>query len=101
MMSKDLSELWALIQADLQRARALLPVRDDDPVIREYHDFLSQNELELACDMLEEYGIGREVEPAFWLALKDAAIKMSLEARASRYQALALPQCPRSRPKGG
>jgi hypothetical protein len=90
MASDELQALWAQIEADLRRARSFLPPdADSDPVVREYQEFLEHNELELACDMLEQYAEERPMGPAFWLALRDAAAKMSLQERASQYEAQA------------
>jgi hypothetical protein len=81
-----LSKMWALIEADLVRARSTL---SDDAAshkaIRDYQDFLNHNELELACDMLEVYAEDHQVSREFWLALRDAATKMKLP-RAERYE---------------
>lgn len=83
----DLPILWALIKADLLRARNLLPNSyDDSPSLRQFHEFLEHNELELACDVLEESATDRAVSSEFWLALHDAASKMHLEENAARYQ---------------
>jgi hypothetical protein len=83
----DLPKLWALIETDLGRARSTLP---DDALshnaIRDCQEFLNHNELELACDMLEAYAEDHEVSREFWLALRDAAIKMQLP-KATRYEA--------------
>ena len=83
----DLPKLWALIKADLLRARNLLPKSyDDSQSLRQYYKFLEHNELELACDALEDSAKDRTVSRDFWLALRDAASKMSLEENAARYQ---------------
>jgi len=83
----DLPKLWALIKADLLRARNLLPKSyDDSQSLRQYYEFLEHNELELACDALEDSAKDRTVSRDFWLALRDAASKMSLEENAARYQ---------------
>ena len=83
----DIPKLWALIKADLLRARNLLPKSyDDSQSLRQYYEFLEHNELELACDALEDSAKDRTVSRDFWLALRDAASKMSLEENAARYQ---------------
>ncbi|MFZ0772855.1 MAG: hypothetical protein WCA49_00220 [Candidatus Sulfotelmatobacter sp.] len=83
----ELPKLWALIEADLTRARSMLPSSaDGDPAIREFGGFLDHTELELACDMLEHYGEHNVVSAEFWLALRDAATKMQLADRASQYE---------------
>ncbi|MGA2374843.1 MAG: hypothetical protein ABSF72_04950, partial [Candidatus Sulfotelmatobacter sp.] len=66
----DLPKLWALIEADLTRARSMLPrSAADDPTIHEFEEFLDHNELGLACDMLAHYGEHNPVSVDFWLAL--------------------------------
>jgi hypothetical protein len=83
----DLPKLWTLIKADLLRARNLLPKSyDDSQSLRQYYEFLEHYELELACDALEDSAKDRTVSRDFWLALRDAASKMSLEENAARYQ---------------
>lgn len=81
----DLPEQWALIEADLERARSTLPqeAASSEPV-RYYQEFLQHNELELACDMLEAYAEDHQVSKEFWIALRDAATKMKLPS-ATRY----------------
>lgn len=86
----DLPKLWALIEADLARARSTLPDgAASHKTIREYKEFLDHNEFELACDMLEAYAEDRPVSEEFWLALRDAATKMQLPDRAGRYEGYA------------
>jgi hypothetical protein len=83
----DLSKLWVFIEADLARARNTLPEdASSHEAIRNYQEFLDHNELELACDMLEAYSKEHPVKKEFWLALRDAAIKMQLPS-ATRYEA--------------
>jgi hypothetical protein len=83
----ELPKLWSLIEADLTRARGLLPSSvAGDQAIREFEEFIDHNELELACDMLEHYGEHNLVSAEFWLALHDAATKMQLADRASQYE---------------
>jgi hypothetical protein len=83
-------ELWRLVEADLKQARNTLPGNAaSDQIIQLYEEFLAHNELELACDMLEEYAKDHAAGAEFWLALRDAAIKMQLLDRASRYEGYA------------
>jgi hypothetical protein len=90
MASSELIELWKRIEADLRRARGTLPPEAaEDPAVREYQDFLDHNELELACDLLEAYAEDHPVSREFWLALRDASVKMELHDRAARYDTLA------------
>jgi hypothetical protein len=85
--SMDLSKLWALISADLARARNSLPDHAaSDRAITEYQGYLNHNELELACDMLEAYAEDQTVTKEFWLALRDAAAKMKFPDRVRRYE---------------
>lgn len=86
----DLPKLWAQIRADLEQARGtLLNDAANDKAISQYEEFLSHNELELACDMLESCAEGYTVKKEFWLALRDAAAKMELYDRARRYERFA------------
>ena len=86
----DLPKLWAQIRADLERARStLLKDAANDNAISQYEEFLSHNELELACDTLESYAETHTVNKEFWLALRDAAAKMELYDRARRYERFA------------
>ena len=86
----DLPRLWASIRADLHRACKLLPnSSDDSESLRQYHQFVEHNELELACDALEDSAKDRAASGDFWVALRDAAQKMRLEGNAARYEKLA------------
>ena len=86
----DLPNLWVAIRADLQRACSLMPGSlEGSGSLHQYHEFVEHNELELACDALEESAKDRIVSSEFWLALRDAAQKMGLEENASRYEKLA------------
>ena len=90
----DLPKLWMSIRADLHRACNLLPGSSEDSgSLRQYHEFVAHNELELACDALEESAKDRIVSSDFWLALRDAAQKMRLGESAARYEKLAKAGC--------
>jgi hypothetical protein len=83
----DLPKLWALIKEDLCLARNLLPhSAEDQQSLARYSEFVEQNELELACDALEESAKDRVVSTEFWMALHDAATKMQLQENATRYE---------------
>ena len=87
MVDPHLLKLWALIEADLRRARDLLPPAvEDQQSLAQYYEFLEHNELGLACDALEESAKDRIVGTEFWLALRDAATKMQLPEHATRYE---------------
>jgi hypothetical protein len=76
----NLPKLWALIREDLRRARNLLPhSAENQQSLAQYSEFLEHNELELACDALEESAGDRFVSAEFWMALRDAATKMQLQ----------------------
>ena len=86
----DLPKLWASIRADLYRACNLLPGSSEDSAgLRQCHEFIEHNELELACYALEESAKDRAVSSDFWLALRDAAQKMRLGDSSARYEKLA------------
>jgi hypothetical protein len=54
-------------------------------VITDFHDYLDHNELELAADVLADFGDEREdVAPGFWEALKYAYEDMELGDKAKR-----------------
>ncbi len=83
----DLPKLWGLVKADLHRARNLLPDSSaNQQSLHYYHEFVEHNELELACDALEESAGDRAVSREFWLALRDAATEMQLGGNAARYE---------------
>jgi hypothetical protein len=87
----DRCELWKAITADLVRARATLPEgAASHQAVCLYQDFIENNELGLACDMLEQYAEECPANSDFWLALRDAAMKMQLPDRVSRYEAFAI-----------
>jgi hypothetical protein len=82
----DLHSLWIQIASDLARARNTLPENAaTHSAVKEYEDFLSHNELQLACEALEEYAKSEPVTMDFWLALRDAATNMQLPEHANRY----------------
>ena len=86
----DRRERWKAITADLVRARATLPEgAASHKAVRLYQEFIDNNELGLACDMLEGYAEECPMNKDFWLALRDAAMKMQLPDQASRYEAYA------------
>ena len=64
----DRHELWTQIEADLKRARSTLQNNAaTHKAIKEYEDFLSHNELELACEALEGYAESDHVSKIFGL----------------------------------
>jgi hypothetical protein len=83
----SLHDLWKSIEADLVRARCTLPVSaENSDAVRQYQEYVDNNEFELACDMLAFYGQDHPVSREFWLALRDAASKMENRNQAHRYQ---------------
>ena len=82
------SELWSSIRYDLMCACQTLP-KDAGihEAIGQCREYLEHNELELACDALERYGNENPVPSDFWIALRNAAIKMGLQRNASRFAA--------------
>jgi len=86
----DLAKLCAQIRTDLEQARnTLLNDAASHKALSQYEEFLSHNELELACDMLESCAETHTVSREFWFALRDAAAKMELHDRARKYERLA------------
>jgi hypothetical protein len=83
----SLHDLWKSIEADLVRARGTLPLSaETDDAVRQYQEYVDNNEFELACDMLAFYGQDQPVSKEFWLALRDASLKMEQQNQASRYE---------------
>jgi hypothetical protein len=79
--------LWASVKLDLARARNTLPGNAvSDPLICRFQECIDHNELELACDMLEDYAEVHTVSNDLWLALRDATTEMELPDRAMRYE---------------
>ena len=71
----------------MSRARDLLPNSATHPQrLGQYREFVEHNELESACDALEEAAKGGAVGSGFWLALRDAAKKMQLDDYLTRYE---------------
>ena len=90
MASEELVRLWEKIEGDLLRARGVLPAGvADDSLVKDFHEYLDHNELELACDMLEASAEEHSPPHLFWEALRDAALNMNLHGRAQRYAAMA------------
>ena len=78
---------WSSIKADLAKARNTLPQSSDNhELIVRYQEFLDHNELELACDVLAEFAKNFSAKAEFWIALRDAAIKMKLSDQAKLYE---------------
>jgi hypothetical protein len=78
--------LWAAIECDLTRAHQMLPDEAaSDEAIERYQEFIQLNELELACDALKSYANEHPVPVDFWIALRDAAMKMNLPENAARF----------------
>jgi hypothetical protein len=82
----NLQRLWTMIEADFTRALKTFP---DSAMSTEhvclYQEYIKHNELELACDQLENYAKEQVVPKEFWIALGGAATKMQLFERANRY----------------
>ena len=78
---------WKVTQANLERARRLLPsapvdlAADYGRLLSEYNSYLEHNELELALDMLQELGDLVPCRGGYWRNLERAAETMELHAR--------------------
>lgn len=76
-----LAESWKRTEAHLHRAHESA----GSPLLAEFHDYLVHNELELAADVLADFGDEREeLSKAFWEALKYAYENMKLGDKAKR-----------------
>ena len=77
----SLRESWKRTEAHLRRAHEAA----GSPVLADFHDCLDQNELELAADVLADFGDAREdLAQGFWEALRCAYENMKLDDRAKR-----------------
>lgn len=75
----DLRESWKRTEAHLCRAHESA----GSPPLENFHGYLDHNELELAADVLADFGDERgDLSQAFWEALKDAYENMEREHRA-------------------
>jgi hypothetical protein len=84
---KELIASWKKTTALLEQARKELSKshrKEFETRLKEYHEWLSHNELELALDQLEEIGMEAPLSNDFWKFLVAAAENMSLAARADR-----------------
>jgi len=76
-----LQESWKRAEAHLLRAHESAGL----PVVADFHDYLDNNELELAADVLADFGDDRDGLPqAFWEALAYAYENMELGHKAKR-----------------
>jgi hypothetical protein len=67
---EDLRARWSLIESDLLHARQTLPdSAAGDESVRLFHEFID-HELELDCNMLEQYARTHSVSNDFWIALR-------------------------------
>jgi hypothetical protein len=84
----ELIRSWQVTRRHLDTARRQLPdelpVLEEGGSIRDYEDYLSHNELELAFDELECIGHQTRCGEPFWAALLTAAENMALAAHAER-----------------
>ncbi len=79
----SLQESWKRTEGHLLRAHQSA----EAPPIDDFHEYLAHNELELAADVLTEFGDADEtLPPGFWEALTDAYANMGLDRKAARCQ---------------
>lgn len=85
MASRKLKKHWERVRISLNRAASFIPeATKGSEHYRECVLYLEHNELELACDMLEETArnIGL-IEPELWRSLRDACVSMELYEKAA------------------
>lgn len=84
------SESWKITTAHLNSAFGYLPTQlnlgEEGGIIERYHEWIGENELELALDELEMIGEDNEVELLFWKELFLAAENMNLKGHCSRFK---------------
>lgn len=76
-MSDGMTELWASVRKQLEQARTQLTDPDDE-ALDLYADFLRNNELGLALDVLADVGLAQRAPMGLWRALWDAVQAMDL-----------------------
>ena len=92
MTDPKLYKTWRVVRALFEHARNALPQpgpdqkAEFDRLLREHHDILDHNELELALDMLEELGNLVPCRGGFWKDLERAADIMKLHHRAAHFR---------------
>ena len=83
---------WKIIEVQLNQAAQFLTEPDrfrlEERELSQYHDYVDNNEFELAMDELAE--IAREFggKSGFWRRLKKPAMQMNLPDKAAQYEAL-------------
>ena len=78
----DLAASWELTRGHLSRAWTQLPVRAKTEL---YQEFLDQNELGLAMEMLAQAGMDCSAPASFWRDLADAATEMQESDKAIEF----------------
>jgi hypothetical protein len=84
MSDPKLVKSWKITETLLERARHALPVGHEQEyaaLLPRYREFLANNELELALDVLEELGHLISARGGFWRDLERAAENMGLVDR--------------------
>jgi hypothetical protein len=87
MSDAELVKRWRITETLLERARRALPgasahdVQKCAALLARYREFLDDNELELALDILEELGHLISARGGFWCDLERAAENMNLVDR--------------------
>lgn len=81
---------WKIIEVQLRQASEFLtePERFSIPEkeLKDYEDYIDNNEFELAIDELAEIAIEFGCKSSFWRRLKKPALQMGLQVKAERYE---------------
>lgn len=81
---------WKIIELQLKQASMFLyePDRFSIPnkELKEYKDYIENNEFELAMDELAAIAIEFGCKSSFWRRLKKPALQMGLLAKAEQYE---------------
>jgi hypothetical protein len=87
MTPPELWKRWKVTEAHLEHARGLLPApttavaAEYKRLLTDYRSYLDQNELELALDMLQEFGDLVPCPGGYWRNLERASETMELHDR--------------------
>ena len=74
------------VQSNLRSAQMLLPDSVKDHELRNFEEYLSHNELELAMDELDRFGQSHDCPGGFWRSLERAADTMKLQDKAREFR---------------
>lgn len=81
----SLHHSWKITNDYLEAAYKLLPNAIESEAIKNYIEFIENNELELAMNTLDDLGCFFNASNEFWFQLEQAAINMGLSDSADKF----------------